>query len=92
MVDSVTIVLKRRTVLAPTPGLTGSAPPDGAKAAFGSPGDQLEVLEKVRNGSVVWFRARLLRKDGSEKGAGWVIHVALVGQMPPSQLGKLTNG
>ena len=72
------ITLSRRTVVAPTPGLTGGAD-KSRMAVFGQPGDTLKVKTPTLNNGVRWYKATLLRA-GKRLGSGYVIEAALMGQ------------
>ncbi|NIC05269.1 hypothetical protein [Billgrantia bachuensis] len=72
------LTLSRRTVVAPTPGLTGTAD-KSRKAVFGLPGDSLKVKAPTLNNGVRWYKATLLRA-GRRVGSGYVIEAALMGQ------------
>lgn len=69
-----TIRLNRRTILAPIPGLRSGMKSEGRKRVIGQPGDTLELVEAVRVGNVVWYRARIGEAEG------YVIGAALAGQ------------
>lgn len=72
------ITLSRRTVVSPTPGLTGTAGKQ-KKAVFGQPGDTLKVKAPQLNNGVRWYKATLFR-TGKRLGSGYVIEAAMLGQ------------
>lgn len=86
------LTLSRRTVLAPTPGLTGQQGP-ARKAVFGQPGDVLKVKSATLTGKVTWFKSTLMR-GGKRIGSGYVISAALSGQPGAEKIfaGALAHG
>lgn len=73
------LTLSRRTVVSPTPGLTGQTGQRPRKAVFGQPGDVLKVKSLTLTGGVRWYKCTLMR-GGQRVGSGYVIDAALVGQ------------
>mgnify|MGYP001171173099 CR=1 FL=1 len=86
------LTLSRRTILAPTPGLTGKEG-DKRKAIFGQPGDVLTGLSAVPGRGGLWFEATLER-DGKPAGSGYVIAAALAGQPDAAEIlaGDMSDG